>query len=285
MLRAVKPPLGVVSLFLLACAATSGKPPATSPADDPAAAKEVPIPSDLAPAIERAQGIGRQLYILDKVSAIGTDVLLEQVPEPQRKGLRGYLTFQDADESGRPREAFTVHFFTGDKPARVAYEIHVAPDAKPNLEAITPPRPASEGMQLMIRARQTAIAALPETSQPINPVIVPGEKDEVLVYLLAGTTQPGLAVFGKHHRARVAPDGSTVLKLEPLSKSILEVPLRAPDGGRNEGLIVSHIVSDAPIETHVFMSLLHKVPVYVSTARGLWRVNGDRIALIQAEGR
>jgi hypothetical protein len=45
--------------------------------------------------------------------------------------------------------------------------------------------------------------------------------------------------------------------------------------------VITHIISETPIETHVFVSLLHKVPVYVGTARGVWRVEGDRIAFIK----
>ena len=103
----------------------------------------------------------------------------------------------------------------------------------------------------------------------------------MLVYLLAGTKRPGIAVFGKHHRARVSPDGRQLLSLEPLSKSILELPLALPPGAKEAGLAVSHIISETPIETHVFVSLLHKLPVYVSTSRGQWKVDGDRISFIQ----
>lgn len=245
---------------------------------------DLPIPTDLAAAINRAQSVGRQLYVLDKISAIGTDVLMAQVARPQDHGLRGYLTFQDGTEDGQPKDSFTVSFFTGETPPKVAFQIHVAPDVKPRFEAVTPPRPASPGQQEMIRARQTAISALPEAMQPINPVILPGEKGEVLVYLIAGTTRPGIAVFGKHHRAHVSPDGRQLLKLEPLSKSILELPTAPPPGAKEAGLMITHIVSETPIETHVFVSLLHKLPVYVGTSRGLWRVDGDRIAFIQ-EGR
>jgi hypothetical protein len=106
----------------------------------------------------------------------------------------------------------------------------VAPETKPRFETVTPPRPASPAMQELIRARQTAIDALPERPQLINPVILPGEKGDLLVYLMAGTTRPGLAVFGKHHRVHVSRDGRTLIKLEPLSKSILELPLAPPEG-------------------------------------------------------
>jgi hypothetical protein len=277
----VKPPLTLVVLLVLACAETGNAPAPATPAKDQSVTTDLPIPTDLAPAIERARGLGRQLYLLDKISAIGTDVLMENVPRPQDHGLRGSLTFQDGDGSGKPKKSFTVSFFNADTPPKLAYEIHIAPETKPRFEALSPPREASPGMQEMIRARQTAIEALPEHRQPINPVLLPGEKGEVVVYLIAGTTRPGLAVFGKHHRARVSADGRTLLSLEPLSKSILELPLALPPGAKEAGLAVTHIISETPIETHVFVSLLHKLPVYVGTSRGLWKVDGDKISFIE----
>ena len=44
--------------------------------------------------------------------------------------------------------------------------------------------------------------------------------------------------------------------------------------------MVTHLVTDWPLETHVFVSLQWHLPVYVGTRRGIWRVNGDKIALI-----
>jgi hypothetical protein len=61
---------------------------------------------------------------------------------------------------------------------------------------------------------------------------VDGADDGVLVYLLAGSPRNDVAVFGKHHRALISPDGRTVMKLEPLSKGIIEIPL---GGGVPEG--------------------------------------------------
>ena len=43
---------------------------------------------------------------------------------------------------------------------------------------------------------------------------------------------------------------------------------------------VTHNITDAPLETHVFASLLHRVPVLVLTRRGTWRVDGARIAFL-----
>ena len=265
----------------LGCAG-SGHPGAAPP---PPAPPPSTVPEDLRAQVEHAERLGHDIYLQDKAAAIASDVLLANVPAPHEHGLRGYLTMLESAE-GRPRESWIVLFYTDEDPPRIAFRVRVpmAGNGKPGFEALDPPAPTSDGVRLLIRARQTAIAALPGGRvQPVNPVIVPGDADGVLVYLLAGTKRPGVAVFGKHYRVLVSPDGDNVLKLEPLSKGILELPVAPPGmaAGRDAvGLVVSHVVTDYPLETHVFVSLQHKLPVYVATERGNWRVDGDAITLL-----
>ena len=53
--------------------------------------------------VRNSEIIGRQIYILDKVSAIATDVLREKVPSFHEKNLAGYLPFQEAGDDLRPK--------------------------------------------------------------------------------------------------------------------------------------------------------------------------------------
>jgi hypothetical protein len=75
--------------------------------------------------------IGRQIYILDKVSAIATDVLMEKVPNYRERNLAGYLLLQEAGDDLRPKASYLVTFFTKDEPTRIAYEIRIKPNAAP----------------------------------------------------------------------------------------------------------------------------------------------------------
>ena len=271
--------LGMTLLLTLGCATAPERPPSKGKS----VAHQLPIPQDLREQIRRSCEIGRQLYVLDKVAAIGTDVLLENVKDLQGRGIGGYIPVQEGDEDGRPRQSFLVVFFTAEMPPRIAYEIHVAPDVKPIFRAFDPPKAATPSFAAFIRARKTAISAMPPTRQPINPVLVPGEangEQGVLVYLLAGTKKPNTAVFGRHFRALVPINGTAVTYMMPLSNTALEMPTRGPNGEAPEALMVSQVVTDFPLETHVFTSLLIKKQVYVATSRGVWRVDGDQIAFI-----
>jgi hypothetical protein len=278
--------LFLVALPTVGCAANT---PAASHAPPPPAAAAPPVekvPPELRADIERAERLGRQIYLYDKASAIGTDALLEKMKSLDGLHLGGYLPLLEEGRGARP--AFVVLFFTDAPEPQIAYRIRVPMEAgaKPTVEKLDPPIAPSAGERAFMRARQTAIAALPKVVQPINPLVFPGEameEDGILVYLLAGTTRPQIAVLGRHHRVFVSPDGRTVRRFEPLSKSILEIPLLprdAPD--QTAGVVVTHLLTNAPIETHVFASLLYRTPIFVVTARGQWQVADGRITFLGA---
>lgn len=176
-------------------------------------------------------------------------------------------------------------FVSKDDPRKIAYQVRVfaRPGRRSEYEAFNPPKPALPGLVLRMQARQAAIKAVPDLVQPLNPVVLPAEIDDergILVYLLAGTTKPNVVVFGRHYRVLVEEDGSTIKYVRPLSKSVLEMPVMPPSGSKSEALVVMHLVTEWPLETHVFASLLHKLPIVVATSRGNWWVNADRIAFL-----
>lgn len=272
-----------VAFLLSGCAASPAQSRAPEQNDLP---RDLPIPQEFQDQVRKSCAIGAQLYLLDKVAAIGTDVALANVGDLQAKGLGGYLPMREGDDDGTPRNSYLVVFFTDETPPRIAYEIRVAPDVKPDFESFNPPKTATPSLAALIRARQIAVSAMPPSTQPINPVIVPGEANEehgMLVYLLAGTEKRNVAVFGRHFRALVPLGGTNVTYMMPLSNTALELPIKGPNGEKAVSLMVNHVVTDFPLETHVFTSLLLKMPVFVRTSRGLWRVDGDTIAFVKKE--
>lgn len=245
--------------------------------------KDLPIPPEMREQVRNSEIIGQRIYVLDKVSAIATDVLTERVPSLREKNLAGYLPLQEADDDLRPKASYVVTFFTKDEPMRIAYEIRVKPDATPEFAAFDPPKPALPSFAHLANARQAAVAALPSHQQPINPLVVPAEllgEKGMMVYLVAGTTRPNVAVFGRHYRVLIPEQGGPPSYVMPLSKGILELPTKSPNGADVEALWVTHILTDWPLETHVFASLLTRKRVYVGTRVGIWRVDGGKIAFI-----
>jgi|SRR5215471_5175141 len=262
-------------------------PPGT-PQGGPPTERALPIPADLAPRIQESIELGRILYLLDKASAIGTDVLRGKVPDFHDRGLGGWLTVRDADESGKPIDAFGVVFITREEPPRMLFRIDVPLQGKPTFEELSPPKLLDDLGVRMFRARETAIRGVPRGPRPWNPVILPGAAigrgDGILVYLLAAEQRAGEMVFGIHYRVLVSDDGTTIKQAVPLSKSALVIPPpreNIPRGATPVAAMVSQIVTDWPLETHVFVSLLHnRTPIYVATQRGVWLVVGDKISLV-----
>lgn len=248
-----------------------------------ACAHDLEVPADLEQNIQTSSRVGRRIWVLDMAALVGTDTLLEHVPDPKAAGLGGYLPLPESFGYGPPQDSLVVLFYTDEFPQRVRYQVRVFSGAPPIFEEFDPPAPITPDLSRLIRARELALAARPPTKQLANPVVLPGAligEDAVLVYVLAGTKQSGLAIFGRHFKARVSVDGTKLLSMTPLSKSELEVPTRNEAGDKVVSLVVSHLVTEYPLETHVFTSLLIQVPVYVSTRRGVWRVDGDKIDLI-----
>jgi hypothetical protein len=274
-------------VLVLALASGCAAPAARVPSQSSQADRFLPIPADLRERAELAEDIGAQLYVLDKAAWIATDVLEAKVGNLETAGIGGYLPLREGDSTGKPVDSFIVSFFSSTARDRIAYEVRVFfsdPAREASFQAFDPPKAAQPGLPLLIQARESAIAAIPEIIQPMNPVVLPafadGEKG-MLVYLLAATKQPNVAVFGRHYRVLVGEDFKTVKDVRPLSHSVLEVPIAPQKDGKIVGLMVSHLVTESPLETHVFTSLLHGIPVYVATSRGDWLVDGDEIRFLR----
>jgi len=274
------------------CVTPSGPKPAAAPKPATAASAEgLPIPADLAPHLKESADMGLALYLQDKASAIGTDVLRDKVPDFDKRNLAGWLTVRAGDDDGRPLDAYKVMFLTAEQPPRLAFDINIPLRGTPELKEVAPPKKLDDQWVSLFRARQTALLAVPKGRRNLNPVLFPGEAvnrpGSILVYVLTAEHIPGEMVFGVHYRVLVSGDGTTVKELLPLSKSELVIPPAEEDipaGATAVGAFVTQLVTDWPLETHVFVSLLHdRRPIYVGTERGVWRVVGDKITLIKAE--
>lgn len=107
---------------------------------------------------------------------------------------------------------------------------------------------------------------IPETDDPDSPW---------LVYMLVATLDPNLIMMAGHHRYRVDASGAKILEHFPLSRSCLALPY-SPDSPL---YFVTHSVTPEPVETHVFLSLLHGISILVGVGepRSNWRVENGRI--------
>lgn len=258
---------------------------------------------DLQPAVKFAESAGRMIYLYDKAAALATDVLLAKTTEEEREGIGGYLTFAMSTEDRVPvvPMTFETTFFSRgsseENLARPRFRVRqaITPGAKPEFEVCRPDERVTPSFQRMIKARETAIASLGEIVQPMNPIVLGGvliKESGPLVYLLAGTPRDNVMVLGCHYQVLLSDDGSQVVRKKTFSKTCLEVDLAPaqlssglPEGSTLEAVNVTHLVSSTPVETHVIGSLQHRMPIYVSTDRGLWLVDGAKITFLGPTGK
>jgi hypothetical protein len=241
-----------------------------------------PLPSerDVAAEIRKAEEIGRTLYFLDRAATIASEAIVKHVGPPADVGIAGWLPFKAIErKTGGPSNDHVVMFFTKEEPVRIPFAVTVAAGDPPVIRRNHPPLEAPASLASMIRARQAALAAMPRNGQPINAFVLGravGTNDFV-VYLLAAPKKPGEMVLGMHYRALVGEDGR-VVEMRPLSTTALVLSDDLRPGAVRTFRSVTHSLTDWPLETHAFASIVHRdAPLYVITHRGQWSVIRGRI--------
>lgn len=230
-----------------------------------------PVPVE-AWSLERIADLGREIHRHDVAAWVGTDAFLEHVGGTPPSDLRGWIV--TPDDNG-----LKVRFLRLDGDSlRAGWDVLVT-DGRAG-PVVTPTDGAlSEEEQARFLARQTAAANIGalRCSARMNAVVLPDpDSDAWLVWLLASTTEAGLIPFGGHYRFRISADGRNVLMRDQLSTSCLTMRDQ-PDA---VGMVTNQIVSDTPVETHVFLSLANRKTFYVSAGDRIFAVEGDRIRVV-----
>lgn len=226
--------------------------------------------------LEKVKAIGAALYRQDAAAAVASDALSRRFRNQPPAGLVGWIVVDEGEnqrvrflsqEDGQPRAAWDVVVT-----AAGAGPVEAAADA------VLPPDQAAR-----FAARMTAASQIGELrcAQRYNAVVLADpDSDEWLVWLLASTTDANSVIVTGHYRFRVSADGGAVVRRDQLSATCITSDRRQIGrNGQVAGLVVSHIVSTQPVETHVFTSLLYRLPVYVLTPADetLWAVEGANI--------
>ncbi|HEY7687818.1 MAG TPA: hypothetical protein VH835_03955 [Dongiaceae bacterium] len=105
--------------------------------------------------------------------------------------------------------------------------------------------------------------------------------DRFAVYYIGSVPREQGLMIGRHYRVEVFGDGKTALSVTPSGKNCLILPPPA-SGQPKAGTMVTHQLTPAPSEFHVFLSLLSGQPLYVGTKTGIWQVVNGKIQLLKA---
>lgn len=208
--------------------------------------------------------LGREIYRHDKLAWIATDVLFAQ-QNPAKYQAEGGCGWVIDTTGAEP----LVRFLRKPKLATIeeaAYDINFPKDGKPVL-TIPTNRMLTEHQIASRAALATAMAPFNKREYPLCRVVRGGYNYVVLddptgpgllVYLLRPKDTSDSIPVGGHYRISVSADGKTIKQVDRLSASCLALDKRdsrVPAGGKVVGYVTSHVVSNTPVETHVFVAL------------------------------
>ncbi|MFT3782569.1 MAG: hypothetical protein QM790_11195 [Nibricoccus sp.] len=243
--------------------------------------------------VETLARLGREIYRHDQLAWHATDALFAQISPAafQSDGGCGWVV----DTSG-PQPL--VRFVRKPRMAAIeeaAYDITFPGGGKPVVtvptdRTLTPHQIACRAAYRTavgpFERRQFPLCRVPRGSY--NYVVLDDPSGlGLLVYLLRPKDTDDAVPVGGHYRISVSADGKTLKQLDRLSASCIALDKRgkeAPEGSKIVAHVTSHIVSNTPVETHVFVALQDKIQLNVVTPDGrIWDVSNGRIIQINTE--
>jgi hypothetical protein len=232
--------------------------------------------------LKTIEKLGRDIFEQDGYAARATDIVFEKVGGPQeliKQKIAGWIVVKKDN-------AVVVRFGKRDGGSVVpAYDITFdSPKHGVLSKAKDGAYSANELPQF--KARELAIKSIPKAySRTYNMVVLPDPAGKgFLVYAIAATTEPHKILVGGHYRFSISETGDKLLRTDRLFKSFLVLDKRdfnVPKDTEIDAYAVTHLVSKLPLETHVFLSLLHDKPFVVTTPAGIiWVVADGQITKI-----
>lgn len=220
------------------------------------------------------EALGRSMYAFDIASARATDILFEQKLDMGQYPIKGWVV---TEEEGGPLVTF-VGEFGGDYMGFFDIRPQASGDRRFRMvdaRALS----AEEVAQFKARQLTRPLITHPCSNRYNSIVIKDPTSPSWLVCWIAATADPGVILVGGHYRFTVTPDGSAVESADRLSLSCLTAdPNEVPEDASVAALYVTHLVSDTPVETHVFLNLLNRVDFAVGTGpETLWSVSEGHI--------
>lgn len=233
-------------------------------------------PATLTPAqaesVRVAETRGQELYRQDQLAWHATDYLVRNGGIKKSDG-GGFIAEPGEAQGGK------VYFFQRAHghvlgATEVAIAASGAPISRTELKAL-PDEAAMRESALKVATGSEFSAC----SATINSAVLPAEDGNGwMVYLLTGTKEQNLMYLGGHTRLHV-DRSNKLISSEPSAKSCLAMKTdeKGPKGEPVPFYLVTHLVSDAPWETHVMQSLTFGQALLVVTRSSVWRVQNGHI--------
>ncbi|MDX2167741.1 MAG: hypothetical protein SF182_11780 [Deltaproteobacteria bacterium] len=259
----------VALLLALAGCSSAARPPATVQAPPP----------DSEADIADAERLGQMLFVHDMAAWQATDALARAGAIQADSPVRGWITVPQPT-------GMLVRFIGAPDGTPVAfYDVMLTAHSPPAVQRWDRPAPLPADQAAAARARATAMAsATLDCSDRYNTVVFRDPMaagDDWLVYILPATTVTGRIMVGRHERITVSEDGNQVRQRRALSQDCGYIDQSGiPAGASNVTLALTNLATPTPNESHVFLTLSHRLPFAVGTALGGWMVRDGRIAYL-----
>jgi hypothetical protein len=228
-----------------------------------------PVESNLSPiasvSIEIAQRRGQQIFVKDIYAATAIDLLTEGGKFANAR-VKGWLTEIDND---LPK----TYFIGGEFPDyKIIYEVHFYDGQTPELVKASS---ISQGLMNKFRVRQLALQSIEAPcTQNLNSVVLEDDTNYI-VYGLAASSAPDKIVIGGHYRFTYSKTDLKLKSKERLSNGCLT--LNNVIGGIP---MVTHLVTDSPLEIHAYLSKLHG-KIFIGTKSGLYIAHEGKLHLLE----
>ena len=134
------------------------------------------------------------------------------------------------------------------------------------------------------RGIETAMKDLGGTSRPYNVAVLKAEHESMYVYLYPAQVTAGAYPLGADVRYRLSPDGTKITEKRQMHKTIIESVTARSDITVKVGYH-SHVLSEVPEDTDVFLVLTRKPQVPEIVVAGPFMFTIDVNGKITAEDR
>lgn len=137
---------------------------------------------------------------------------------------------------------------------------------------------------VLIKAQSVVeTAKINRCNVPYRTLVFPSKnaQEPIAVYVIGVPSLMAGIMGGRHFRVEVSQDGEKVLSVIPSTQTCLFIaPNSVPNGAKPVAVFMSHILSTAPTEFHVFLSLYNKQPIYVGTKAGVWAIENGKVSYV-----
>jgi hypothetical protein len=224
--------------------------------------------------LKTTERLGTELSRRDAMAARASDLVLAKHPELKKGPLLEWVT--DLSDGG------SVYWIVDTEPQPMpVYKV-----VGNRIEDIRG-KPLPAAIQTRYRARRNAMkAVLSKLNGAYGAkynfeVLSDPDGGGFLVYALAAFTRTDAIYVGGHFRITVSANGSTVERVDDLSRGIIEN--KTPPGAQSVALGTAQAVdAKYPVETTIYSSNLYHIPIGVGTKDGtIWMVANGKITKME----